>query len=33
MRTVDTETATIISLAGVNNTLFNQLRTAGIIKL
>ena len=32
MRTVDTETATIVSLAGVNNTLLNQLRTAGIIQ-
>ena len=33
MRTVDTETATIVSLTGVNNTLFNQLRTAGIIQI
>lgn len=33
MRTVDTETTTIVSLDGVNNTLFNQLRTAGIIQL
>lgn len=33
MRTVDTETATIVSLVGVNNTLFNQLRTAGIIQI
>lgn len=33
MRTVDTETANTVSLAGVNNTLFNQLRTAGIIRL
>lgn len=33
MRNVDTETATTISLDGVNNTLFNQLRTAGIIQL
>lgn len=33
MRNVDTETATIVSLDGVNNTLFNQLRTAGIIQL
>ena len=33
MRTVDTETATTVSLDGANNTLFNQLRTAGIIQL
>lgn len=33
MRNVDTETATTVSLDGVNNTLFNQLRTAGIIQL
>lgn len=33
MRTVDTETTTIVSLTGVNNTLFNQLRTTGIIQL
>lgn len=33
MRTVDTETATTVSLTDVNNTLFNQLRTAGIIQL
>ena len=33
MRTVDTETASTVSLTGVNNTLFNQLRTAGIIQL
>lgn len=33
MRTVDTETTTTVSLTGVNNTLFNQLRTAGIIRL
>ena len=33
MRTVDTETENTVSLAGVNNTLFNQLRTAGIIRL
>ena len=33
MRTVDTETVNTVSLAGVNNTLFNQLRTAGIIQL
>ena len=33
MRTVDTETATTVGLDGVNNTLFNQLRTAGIIQL
>lgn len=33
MRTVDVETATTVSLDGVNNTLFNQLRTAGIIQL
>lgn len=33
MRIVDTETATAVSLDGVNNTLFNQLRTAGIIQL
>lgn len=33
MRTVDTETTITVSLAGVNNTLFNQLRTAGIIQL
>ena len=32
MRTVDTETTIIVSLAGVNNTLLNQLRTAGIIQ-
>ena len=30
---VDTETATIASLAGVVNTLLNQLRAAGIIRL
>lgn len=30
---VDTETATVASLAGVINTLLNQLRAAGIIKL
>lgn len=30
---VDTETATVASLAGVVNTLLNQLRTAGIIQL
>lgn len=30
---VDTETATVASLAGVVNTLLNQLRAAGIIKL
>lgn len=33
MRNVDTETATTVSLDGVNNTLFNKLRTAGIIQL
>ena len=33
MRNADTETATTVSLDGVNNTLFNQLRTAGIIQL
>lgn len=33
MRTVDTETTTTVSLDGVNNTLFNQLGTAGIIQL
>lgn len=33
MRTVDTETTTTVSLDGVNNTRFNQLRTAGIIQL
>lgn len=33
MRNVDTETVTTVSLDGVNNTLFNQLRTAGIIQL
>lgn len=33
MRNVDTETATTVSLDGVNNTLLNQLRTAGIIQL
>ena len=33
MRTVDTETATTVSLDGVNNTLFNQLRIAGIIQI
>lgn len=33
MRTVDTETANTVSLTGVNNTLFNQLRTAGVIQL
>lgn len=33
MRNVDTETAATVSLDGVNNTLFNQLRTAGIIQL
>ena len=33
MRTVDIETATTVSLTGINNTLFNQLRTAGIIQL
>ena len=33
MRTVDTETTNTVSLDGVNNTLFNQLRTAGIIQL
>ena len=33
MRNVDTETATTVSLDGVNNTLFNQLRTAGIIRI
>lgn len=33
MRTVDTETANTVSLDGVNNTLFNQFRTAGIIQL
>lgn len=33
MRNVDTETTTTVSLDGVNNTLFNQLRTAGIIQL
>ena len=33
MRTVDTETATVASLAGVVNTLLNQLRAAGIIQL
>ena len=33
MRTVDTETETTVSLDGVNNTLFNQLRTAGIIQI
>lgn len=33
MRTVDTETATTVSLTGVDNTLFNQLRNAGIIQL
>lgn len=30
---VDTETATVASLAGVVNTLLNQLRAAGIIQL
>lgn len=30
---VDTETATVASLAGVINTLLNQLRAAGIIQL
>lgn len=30
---VDTETATVASLAGVFNTLLNQLRAAGIIQL
>lgn len=30
---VDTETATVASLAGVINTLLNQLRTAGIIQM
>lgn len=30
---VDTETATVVSLAGVINTLLNQLRAAGIIQL
>lgn len=30
---VDTETATVVSLAGVVNTLLNQLRAAGIIRL
>ena len=33
MRTVDTETTITVSLAGVNNALLNQLRTAGIIQL
>ena len=33
MRTIDTETTNTVSLDGVNNTLFNQLRTAGIIQL
>ena len=33
MRNVDTETATIVSLAGVINTLLTQLGTAGIIQL
>ena len=33
MRTVDTETTTTVSLTCVNNTLFNKLRTAGIIQL
>ena len=33
MRNVDTEPETIVSLDGVNNTLFNQLRTAGIIQI
>lgn len=33
MRTVDTETATTVSLDGVNNTPFNQLRTSGSIQL
>lgn len=33
MRTVDIETTITVSLAGVNNTLFNQFRTAGIIQL
>ena len=33
MRTVDIETAITVSLTGVNNTLFNQLRTAGIIQI
>lgn len=33
MRNVDTETANTVSLYGVNNTLFNQLRTAGIIQI
>lgn len=33
MRTVDVEITIIVSLAGVNNTLFNQLRTAGIIQI
>ena len=33
MRNVDTETTITVSLNGVNNTLFNQLRTAGIIQL
>lgn len=33
MRNVDIETATTVSLDGINNTLFNQLRTAGIIQL
>lgn len=33
MRTVDTETANTVSLDDVNNTLFNQFRTAGIIQI
>ena len=33
MRNVDIVFATSVSLDGVNNTLFNQLRTAGIIQL
>lgn len=33
MRTVYTKTTSIVSLAGVNNTLLNKLRTAGIIQL
>ena len=33
MRNVDIETTNTISLDAVNNTLFNQLRTAGIIQI
>lgn len=33
MINVDIEITIIVSLDGVNNTLFNQLRTAGIIQI